>query len=540
MCYILSAWCASITIRWTLKNKIAPRLFRRCQVDVTGNGKESPSQFDEIYPVHFIDQATILRSSVISYSFRYEHVLDPQRLRESLVTLLSSGDWRKLAGRLRQNVNGKLEIHVPRHFSRHRPPIRFSNVDFGVDMDAHPLARRLPRKTGEKPSIHEGCHTFHEFSAPSSLPNDINHYLVTDEPLISLHVNSFTDGTVVSLTFPHSLVDVMGMADILQAWTQVSRGEKTELLETHVGGAKEDIMASVGTADDKEACDTEFVLDKQQTTGLSLLIFVARYAFDVLIHRNVESHHIYLPAVFMAHLRRQTEEELRLQGGTRNESENFMSDGDLITAWGSQMVLSSAPTKGAAMICNVFDMRKRLSFLRMPSSLREVSYIQNLILPSTTLLTADETGNIGVSKIALKVRKSIVEQTSEAQIRGLMRITRTWFSSLGTMPLFASWDTVRIIVCTNWTKAKLLNHEGFASVATTAHTKTRANERSPMTLWGSTLAASDNPRDTFIIYGKDGDGDYWVHAYLRKETWQLIEEELDRFSPTEYLRDAAN
>lgn len=399
-------------------------------------------------------------------------------------------------------------------------------------MDAHPLARRLPRKTGKKPSVHEGCHAFRELSIPSSLLNNINHYLSTDEPLISLHINSFTDGTIISLTFPHSLSDAMGTADMLQAWTRVFRGEKVELLEAHVGGARKDILESVGTADDKTAHSTEFVLDKQQTTGLSLLIFIARYAFDVSMHRNVEARHIYLPAAFLAHLRQQAEEELRLHDGTRNESTRFVSSGDLITAWGSRMVLSSAPTKGAAVICNVFDMRKRLSFLKTHSSLRGASYIQNLILPSTTLLTADKASTLSVSQIALEVRKSIVEQTSEAQVRSLMRIARTWFSSLGTMPLFASWDTVRIIACTNWASARLPNHAGLTPVATAANKKTCADEGSPIAFWGTALAASDNPRDTFVIYGKDDDGDYWVHAYLRKETWHLIEKELDQFSPS--------
>lgn len=107
LCYILSAWCASVIVERILRNsKITSPLSHRRMVDVIGDyGEESPGQSDEIYPVHFIDQAAIVRSSVISYSFRYEHVLDPQRLRESLSALLSSGDWRKLAGRLRQNVS---------------------------------------------------------------------------------------------------------------------------------------------------------------------------------------------------------------------------------------------------------------------------------------------------------------------------------------------------------------------------------------------------------------------------------------------------
>jgi hypothetical protein len=59
---------------------------------------------DEIFPVHFIDQAGIIRSSIINYTFRYNDVLDANKLHNSLNQLLHMGEWRKLGGRLRLNV----------------------------------------------------------------------------------------------------------------------------------------------------------------------------------------------------------------------------------------------------------------------------------------------------------------------------------------------------------------------------------------------------------------------------------------------------
>jgi hypothetical protein len=43
------------------------------------------------------------------------------------------------------------------------------------------------------------------------------------------------------------------------------------------------------------------------------------------------------------------------------------------------------------------------------------------------------------------------------------------------------------------------------------------------------MGTSDNPRDTFVIYGKDAEGNYWVHGYLRQETWDLIQEEFEQY-----------
>ncbi|KAI0169617.1 hypothetical protein GGR52DRAFT_592186 [Hypoxylon sp. FL1284] len=546
LCSIAFAWCVSaLAGRLTTHQKSVVPWIRKRFSDVFGHETAPLGDHDEVYPVHFIDQAAVVRPSLISYSFRNEHVLDAQKLRDSLVMLLTSGNWRKLAGRLRQNKDGKLEIHVPQHFSSERPPIRFSHVKLGVDMRAHPQASRLPRKTGNEPSVHEGCHTFRKFSIPSTLPNNIKHYLSTDEPLICLHINSFTDGTVVSLTFPHSLSDAMGMSDLLRAWTRVLRDQSTKSLPLQLEGAREDITETVGSSDDKIAQNTKFVLEDQQTAGLSLVTFMARYAWDMLTRRNIEAHHIYLPANFISHLHKQAEKELSVKNADGSHSAPFVSDGDLITAWGSRMVLSSSlsstSASSTAVICNVFDMRKRLGPLLKPSS--SAAYLQNLILPSTTVLTAAETRGLGVSGLALRVRAALAEQTGEAQVRGLMRVARAWFSSLGTMPLFADRDTARVIACTNWTKARLPDRADFGPAIVTTKAKassTASGDRTtrdrgekgarPIAFWGTTLAVSDKPRDTFVVYGKDGDGDYWLHAYLRTETWRLIRKELDEFS----------
>jgi hypothetical protein len=59
---------------------------------------------DEVFPLHLLDQHTSSQSCIINFTFHYDHLLDVEKLRESLVQLLHTGDWRKLAGRLRINV----------------------------------------------------------------------------------------------------------------------------------------------------------------------------------------------------------------------------------------------------------------------------------------------------------------------------------------------------------------------------------------------------------------------------------------------------
>jgi hypothetical protein len=66
---------------------------------------------DEIYPVHMLDNTKSLREIVVTWTLRFNDVLDADKLNASLSRLLEIGDWKKLGGRLRQKV--RLEETIP-------------------------------------------------------------------------------------------------------------------------------------------------------------------------------------------------------------------------------------------------------------------------------------------------------------------------------------------------------------------------------------------------------------------------------------------
>lgn len=69
-------------------------------------GDEPTSAFpdDDVYPVHILDDTKTMRSILIAWTLCFNDVLDADKLQSSLATLLDTGDWRKLGGRLRLNV----------------------------------------------------------------------------------------------------------------------------------------------------------------------------------------------------------------------------------------------------------------------------------------------------------------------------------------------------------------------------------------------------------------------------------------------------
>ncbi len=56
-----------------------------------------------VYPVHLGDGAS-MNEKFVSWLFRFNDVLDVDKLHLALARLLEHGDWRKLGGRLQRTV----------------------------------------------------------------------------------------------------------------------------------------------------------------------------------------------------------------------------------------------------------------------------------------------------------------------------------------------------------------------------------------------------------------------------------------------------
>lgn len=72
-----------------------------------GGGPAAPPlvETDEVYPLHMLDDTPTLRGIVVTWTLRFDDVLDADALHVALSRLLDIGDWRKLGGRLRLDVS---------------------------------------------------------------------------------------------------------------------------------------------------------------------------------------------------------------------------------------------------------------------------------------------------------------------------------------------------------------------------------------------------------------------------------------------------
>lgn len=59
---------------------------------------------DDIIPVHLFDDSAAARGIVLVWTFRFEDVLNPDKLYHALSSLFEMDGWRRLGGRFRQRV----------------------------------------------------------------------------------------------------------------------------------------------------------------------------------------------------------------------------------------------------------------------------------------------------------------------------------------------------------------------------------------------------------------------------------------------------
>jgi hypothetical protein len=72
-----------------------------------GRGENPAVGTDEVFPLYFLDNLQAGRLLVLSETFKFNDVLDPEKLHDGLIKLIQFRDWRKLGGRLRKKVEHK-------------------------------------------------------------------------------------------------------------------------------------------------------------------------------------------------------------------------------------------------------------------------------------------------------------------------------------------------------------------------------------------------------------------------------------------------
>jgi hypothetical protein len=411
-----------------------------------------------------------------------------------------------------------LEIHVPAEFTAARPAVRFSHTDFKMKTADHHLACKLPQST-EHPSLQAGATEFKMFGARTGAPSTLYDYLYSDEPQISMHITTFIDTTLISFQFPHTLTDAMGMSSLMSGISLVLAGRIEEI--PALPEPTNDPMMDICLASDTRFTEP-YNLANRRISGFSSVRFGLNMTWDTFQRPNMINRTTFLPARVMKLLRARAESEL-FHCDIDNKP-SFITNGDILTAWGSLMILSSEPRQRPAIILNVLNLRGRLPSIFKAQGM----YVQNLAFNSNTLLSVQDVLNASVGFIAGMVRKSLMEQSTQSQLHAIVRESHTAYNSTGNPPLFGEPNALLIVV-SNWDKAKLFDAVNFSPAVVQDSSRSHHGGPTPGKLVYHHAHNSKEARSTrnfWNIVGKDMDGNYWVGGYLLPETWKMIEEEI--------------
>lgn len=500
---------------------------------------------DTIVPVHFWDDTEYYRALVPCAALRFDDVLDADKLCNGLMRLLEIGDWRKLGGRLRMNATGKLELHIPERFTLERPACSFSHAKFAIKIDEHPLASKFPKAIDpDHPSIHASWDTFLPLMARPECPRCLDDYLYTDEPQLGLHVVSFVDATLVSVSWPHTTTDSLGLTAIFNAWTLVLQNKEDQVLP--FANLKSDPLDTMGTTEPKEP----YSLLKRRITGWHLYLFVARFLFRNWWYPKRETYFtICLPPKFVQGLKRQAYQSLQREGphsaanplavSTTGINQPFLTDGDIVTAWSTCLAAARMPSRSSRTLAvlNIYELRRRLSNV---FDVTRYSYVQNATLPAYTLMSARKVlqGSFfgeRIGTIAALLRQTIIVQTTPSQIEAQARVYRTVKETTGYQPLFGD-STNFMIVMSNWTKGRLFDVDFSAAVIpsggqSATEGKKRVNKigrPSYAYSWVFNLRQLPNVGAGFNIVGQDAAGNYWICGGLRSFEHSKLKDIVER------------
>ncbi|KAJ6781607.1 hypothetical protein PWT90_10138 [Aphanocladium album] len=498
---------------------------------------------DTVYPVHFMDNSRRFRPWILNWRLSFDNVLDGDALHGALAELLSIGHWRRLGGRLRMAQGDRLELHAPDPFTDKRPAVAYTKEHFNMRACEHPLAATMPAATAG-PSLQRPAADFTPLTMHANTPTTMDDLVDKDVPPLALHIVTFADATLVSLTWPHVLMDGVAQHSLLRAWSLVLGGRASEV--PAVLGAHEDILYSISAPPDKteeeEAASEGWRLGESLLTGCRRKLFLARLLWDMYVEKAVEVRTIFLPRGFVDTLHQRAVAEATLAAAGEGDEATtkappiIIGTGDVLLAWLVKIVAAArAPRRARPVNMTVaVDLRGRLPALEEAARGGGV-YLQNLVGTVGIQLSGAEASGSSLGQTARLCRAAVAAQTTAAQVVHFLREVRRRVDADEQPNVYFGSVAGELLLTTNWTRLGTLDAVDFSAAVVGGGA---AVADAAGSVPAGAIASHDvqvvnmNPRvrNVFAIRGKDREGNYWVTGSFTPRVWRAVERamEVDR------------
>lgn len=421
---------------------------------------------------------------------------------------------------------GKLEYYIPERYTEERPGFIFTVDDSNATSSiyVHPLASALPTTTSSIPdsnpfTIFDCSSKFTPILIHKSAPTSIASFLSSDNPQLFIHTVIFNDATLLTVTFPHTLTDAMGLSGFLHAWTAILSSQTGRTEEEEEDDQQKKIPPFLGF--DTDPLESQFdaqvpahrhVLSSQVFGQLGIMGLVVKRWWENYWYPTLEDRMLRIPGKYIQHLRTQAQSEL--------ETDFFISESDVLLAWISNLIITARDDSPSTQVIiqNVFDVRSVLG-LSGPGVGMGV-YVGNATFPACTATIVHRLRNGSLSQTASDIRISLEQQRTPEQVHAMASVRRQTLRDTGFLPIFGDPRQVQI-TCTNWHRARFfeLDFEGAVSDGKKGMCRpTYINTAGPEPL--GTLVE----RNLVTVTGKDEEGNWWVQIVVRVEVWDRIRE----------------
>jgi hypothetical protein len=390
-------------------------------------------------------------------------------------------------------------------------------------MSAHPIASTIPRPSDlKRPSLFPYAEHFHDLVTRPGHASIFSDWIDSDLPALSVHVVSFDDATLLTISWSHVFLDALGRQSLLQAWTSVIDGREEDVpafMPFHVDPAH----AIARGGDPKKHIMSHYAL-----TGIWFAMFVVGYLYELFVHSAEAGRMICIPGPWVENLREQAIADVLASGYSKNDL--FLSHGDVLLAWWAktsttaQRLGSSQPVN----IMNVTNVRGLFPDLLPDKGAAEV-YTTNAALTANTFVTCGELKSMSVGALALHVRQDLQTQRTSEQVRHFVAWQLESMKKIGRSPLLGSWNQI-LLAWSNWHRARLYDVDFSAAVVRPGlPLESRSNKLGqPSFILPNGHANGMSLRNAGPLIGRDANGDWWMQTVLRAGAWARVEEQFKR------------
>lgn len=384
-----------------------------------------------------------------------------------------------------------------------------------MNIGEHHAAGRFPKPTNG-PSIQPLSDDFRHFLAREDFPKSIKFMIQQDLPQLSLHITSFSDATLVAVSWPQTLMDAMGLQALLKSWSAV------------IGDREADVPLMLGPRTDLlfDAQDSkgEFALDKHRLRGRNKIRFGLQFVRDKIRNSTPEMRTIFLPKSSLNRLQMGLG---RQEGEPKKPTEEhpLVGESDILTAWAARAVASTELGLRAVTIGGLLDARPKIPQFAMAKGV----HVQNVLTTTSVTIPAEiATGDLG--PIARLNNRHLLEQSTESQVRGWLSAMEEELNGGGDgLLLFGPSDAVPMLVndLTDADYIRVVNFQG-AVMRQGEATESRWNPPGTMVMnYHQPLNKSPVWPNCFYMLGKDHGGNYWLMGSLTPQVWDKLEADLE-------------